>query len=153
MPLHIAGEENYMTDIPLLLFVSNLYWFCKNDTDLLNLFNKNPPLPNQASWTVFSPTNAVSMKFISVLWMQHFEVGKCLQLKKEGKHVGKLVLLCQTFGSGLLASGCHVLAEILVAHRLCNLCTLGPLWSMKTSCIWNSLWGTLVHWHNSRFGL
>ena len=84
-PLHISGEENYMTDIPSRLFGSNLAWFCKNDTDLLNLFNKNFPLPNQASWTVFSPSNAVSMKVISVLRMQHFEMGEWLQLKKSGK--------------------------------------------------------------------
>ena len=57
-PLHIAGEENSMTDIPSQSFGSNLAWFCKNDTDLLNLFNKNFPLPNQDSWTVFSPSNA-----------------------------------------------------------------------------------------------
>ena len=45
-PLHISGEENYMTDIPSRSFGSNLSWFCKNDTDLLNSFNKNFPLPN-----------------------------------------------------------------------------------------------------------
>ena len=43
-PLHIAGEENPMTNIPSRLFGSNLAWFKKNDTDLLNLFNKNFPL-------------------------------------------------------------------------------------------------------------
>ena len=89
-PLHISGEENAMTDIPSRSFGSNLSWFCKNDTALLNLFNKIFPLPNQASWTVFSPSNAVSMKFISVMQMQHFEMGECLQLKKAGKTVGKI---------------------------------------------------------------
>ena len=79
-----------MTDIPSRSFGSNLAWFCKNDTDLLNLFNKNFPLPNQASWTVFSPSNAASMKVISVLRMQHFEMGEWIQLKKAGKHVGKI---------------------------------------------------------------
>ena len=38
-PLNIAGEENSMTDIPSHSFGSNLAWFCKNDTELLNLFN------------------------------------------------------------------------------------------------------------------
>ena len=71
-PLHIAGEENSMTDIPSCSFGSNLSSFCKNDTELLNLFNKHFPLPNQASWTVFIPSNAVIMKVISVLHMQHF---------------------------------------------------------------------------------
>ena len=60
-PLHIDGEENSMTDIPSRLFGSNLSWFCKNDTDLLNLLNKNFPLPNKASWEVFSLSNAASM--------------------------------------------------------------------------------------------
>ena len=41
-PLHISGEENAMTDIPSCSFDSNISWFCKNDTDLLNLFKKNP---------------------------------------------------------------------------------------------------------------
>ena len=89
-PLHISGEENYMTDIPSRSFGSNLAWFCKNDTDLLNLFNKNPHLPNQASCTIFSPSNAASIKVISVLRMQHFKMGQWLQLKKSGKHVVKI---------------------------------------------------------------
>ena len=92
-PLYISGKETYMTDIPSRSFGSNISWFCKNDTDLLNLFNRNPPLPNQASWTVFSPSNAVSTKFIPVLRMQHFEMGKWLQLKKAGKNVGKIRVL------------------------------------------------------------
>ena len=89
-PLHISGEETFMTDITPRLFGSNLAWFCKNDTDLLNLFNKNFPLPNQVSWTGFIPSNTASMKVISVLRIQHFKIGECLQLKKAGKHVGKI---------------------------------------------------------------
>ena len=100
-----------MTDISLRSFGSNLAWFCKNDTDLLNLFNKNFPLPNQASWTVFSPSNAAIIKVISVLKMQHFEMGEWIQLKKAGKMLEKLVFLCQIFGSGALATGCHVPSE------------------------------------------
>ena len=122
-----------MTDIPSQSFGSNLSWFCKNDTDLLNLFNVNFPLPNQASWTVFSPSNAVSMKVISVLRMQHFEIGEWLQLKKAGKHVEKLVFICHTFGSVALVTGYHVPAASLVPHRLRSLRIIGLLWSRKTS--------------------
>ena len=89
-PFHIAGEENNITDIPSHSFGSNISWFCKNDTDLLNLFNKKFPLPNQASWTAFSPSNTVIMKVISVLQMQHFGMGEWLQLKKAGKNVGQI---------------------------------------------------------------
>jgi len=34
-PLHIAGEENSMTDIPSRSFVSKPKWHCKSHTDLL----------------------------------------------------------------------------------------------------------------------
>ena len=89
-PLHISGEENSMMDIPSRSFGSNIPSFFNNDTDLLNLFNKNFPFPNQSSWTVFEPSNAVSMKVISVLRMQHFEMGEWFQLKKAVKHVTKI---------------------------------------------------------------
>ena len=151
--LHIAGEESYMMDIPSRSFGSNLAWFCKNNTDLLNLFNKNSPLPNQTSWTVFSPSNAASINVISVLRMQHFEMGEWIQLKKAGKHVGKLVFFCQTFGSGALAAGFHVPAASSVPHRLRSLCTLGKLWMRKTSFNWHSLWDALSRWYEGCFGI
>ena len=47
----------------------------------------------------------------------------------------KLVLLCQTFGSGALATRCHVQAASLVPHRICSLRTLGPIWLMETVAI------------------
>ena len=70
-PLHIAGKENSMTDNSSRSFGCNLSWFCKNVTDLLNLFNTNLPLPNQAPSTVFRPSNAVSMKIISASRIKH----------------------------------------------------------------------------------
>ena len=79
-----------MIDIPSHAFGSNLFWFCKNGTDLLNLFSTHFSLPNQASWTFFVPSNSVSKKVISVLRMHNFEMGEWLQLKKAGKHVGKI---------------------------------------------------------------
>ena len=89
-PLHISGEENAMMDITSRLFGSNPSQFCKNDTDLLNFFNTHLPFPNQASWNVFRPSSTVSMNIISVLLMNHFEMREWLQLKKAGKHVGKI---------------------------------------------------------------
>ena len=69
-------------------------------------------MPNQVSWIIFSPSQAVSIKVIPLLQMQHFEMGEWLQIKKLGKHVGKLVFLCQTFGSGALATVCHITVVI-----------------------------------------
>ena len=117
-----------MTDIPSRLFGSNPSWFFENDTDLLIFLNKNPPFTNQASCTVFSLSSAVSMKVIYVLYMKHFKMGEWLQLRNAGKHVGKMVFLCQTFGIGALAIGCHIPEVSLVTHSLCSLRTLGRLW-------------------------
>ena len=69
-----------------------LFGFVKNDTDLLNLFNKNPPFPNQASWTVFSPTNAVSMKVIAVLRMQHFDGRVTNDMASDGGILSKVTI-------------------------------------------------------------
>ena len=88
--LYIAGEEDAVTDIPPHLSGRNISWFCKNDSDLLKFSNKHFPFPNQASWTVFSPSITVSMKVILVLLMQHFKMGEWLQIKKARKHVGKM---------------------------------------------------------------
>ena len=41
----------------------------------------------------------------------------------------KLVFLCQTFGGGALATGCHIPAASSLPHRLSSLRTLGPLYS------------------------
>ncbi len=64
-PLHIAGEENSMTDIPSRSFGSEPKWHCKSNTDLLTLFNNLFPIPSQNSWTVFQISYAVGMRVTS----------------------------------------------------------------------------------------
>ncbi len=71
-PLHIAGEENLMTDIPSRSFGSEPKWCCKSNHDLLTLFNTLFPLPSQNSWTVFQLSSAISMRVTSVLLMKDF---------------------------------------------------------------------------------
>ena len=87
-PLHIAGEKNAMTDIPSRSFGSEKKWHCRDDFDLLNLFNSSFPLPNQTSWTVFRLSSAISMRVISVLRMQAFAMDEWRRLPKPGKHIG-----------------------------------------------------------------
>jgi hypothetical protein len=71
-PLHIAGEDNSMTDIPLRSFGSEPQWFCRTNNDLLTLFNTTFPLPNQSSWNVFQLSYALSTRMTSVLPMKDF---------------------------------------------------------------------------------
>ena len=150
-PLQISGEENYMKDIPSRSFGSNPYWFCKDDTDLLNLFNKHFRFPNQASWAIISPSSAVSMKVISVLRMKHFEMGECLKLKNSVKHVENFGVTSSELLA--LATGCHMPAASSMPHRIRKLRTLGPLWLRQTSCNWHILWDALSHWQDGLFVL
>ncbi len=64
--LHIAGDQNSMTDIPSRLFGSEHKWHFKSEHDLL-FFNVNFTLPLQNSWTVCQPTSAIATHVISVL--------------------------------------------------------------------------------------
>ena len=87
-PLHIAGEENSMTDIPSRSFGSNKKWHCKSNTELLTLFNSTFPLPGQTSWTVFQLTYAIGMRVTSVLRTTDFTLAEWRRLPKVGKIVG-----------------------------------------------------------------
>ena len=71
-PLHIAGEENSMTDIPSCSFGSEPQWLCRTNDDLLTLFNTTFPLLNQSSWNVFQLSSRISTRVTSVLLMKDF---------------------------------------------------------------------------------
>ncbi len=87
-PLHIAGEENSMTDIPLRSFGSEPKWFCKTNSDVLTLHNTLFPLPRQNSWTVFQVSYVVGMRVTSVLQTKDFTLDEWRRLTKVEKHVG-----------------------------------------------------------------
>ena len=125
--LHIQGEKNSMMDIPSQYFGSNPAWLCKTNYDLCNLFNEKTYFPNQAYWTIFSPSSAVSMKVIPIMRMDNFEMVKWL-IKKAGNMLAKLDHFRPTFGSGTLVIGCLVPAKSSMPHRLRILHTLRPLW-------------------------
>jgi hypothetical protein len=87
-PLHIAGEENLMTDISSCSFGSEPKWICKSNHDLLCLFNTMFPLPSQASWTVFQFSSIISMRMTSMLLMMDFMLEEWRRLPKVGSLVG-----------------------------------------------------------------
>ena len=86
-PLHIASEENSMTDIPSRSFSSEPWWLCRTDDDLLTLFNTTFLLPNQSSWHVFQLSSRISMCMTSVLLMKDFMLEEWRQLPKAGRIV------------------------------------------------------------------
>ena len=87
-PLHIAGEENSMTDIPSCSFGSEPQWLCRTNDDLLTLFNTTFPLLNQSSWNVFQLSSRISTRVTSVLLMKDFTLEEWRRLPKAGKIVG-----------------------------------------------------------------
>jgi hypothetical protein len=89
-PLHIAGEENSMMDIPSRSFGSEKKWHCKTNNELLTLFNSLFPIPNQTSWTIFQLSYALGMRVTSVLLMTDFTLEEWRQLPKVGKLVGNV---------------------------------------------------------------
>jgi hypothetical protein len=86
--LHIAGNQNLMTNIPSRLFGSEPKWHFKSDSDLLTFFNHTFTLPNQNSWTVCQPTSAITTRVISVLQMTLFTLDDWRQLTGAGRNIG-----------------------------------------------------------------
>jgi len=87
-PLHIAGEENSMMDIPSRSFGSKQKWYCKENITLLTLFNNLFSIPSQNSWTVFQISYVVGMRVTSMLQMKNFTLEEWRRLPSVGKHVG-----------------------------------------------------------------
>ncbi len=70
--LHIAGDQNLMTNFPSGSFGSEPKWHFKSKFDLLTFFNCNFTLPNQTLWTVCQPTSAIATRMTSILRMTPF---------------------------------------------------------------------------------
>ena len=86
--LHIAGDQNSMTDIPSRSFGSEQKWHFKAEHDLLTFFNVNFTLPLQNSWTVCQPTSAIATRVIFVLRMMPFTLDNWRRLPAAGKNIG-----------------------------------------------------------------
>ena len=88
--LHIAGDQNSMTDISSRSFGSEHRWHFKSEHDLLTFFNCNFTLPSQNLWTVCQPTSAIATCMISILRMTPFTLDdwRRLQLPVAGKNIG-----------------------------------------------------------------
>jgi hypothetical protein len=88
IPLHIAGVQNAMTDIPSRSFGSIPKWHCPTDSHLLTMFNSIFPLPSQASWNIFQISSAISTRVISILRTKDFSMDEWRRLPKIGKNIG-----------------------------------------------------------------
>jgi len=90
VPLHIAGEENSITDIPSRSFGIPAEWFCADDDALHEKMNSLFPLPNQAFWSVFHLTSAICTRVTSVLQTRHIDMEEWRRLPKIGSYIGSI---------------------------------------------------------------
>ena len=88
IPLHIAGVQNAMSDIPSRLFGSDPRWACSSHSDLRTLFNNTFPLPNQVSWTVFQPSSVICTYVTSILQTMPFTMDEWRRLLPLGQNIG-----------------------------------------------------------------
>jgi hypothetical protein len=86
--LHIAGDQNRMTDIPSRFFGSEPKWHFQSKEALLTFFNSTFPLPTQNSWTMCQFTSAIAMQVISVLRTTPFTLDDWRRLPAAGKNIG-----------------------------------------------------------------
>ena len=89
-PIHIPGKQNSMTDIPSRSFGSVPEWHCRTNHDLLTLFNRTFPLPEQGSWTVFQLNSGLATRVTSVLRMKPTTLDEWRRLPKIGAHTGTI---------------------------------------------------------------
>ena len=87
-PMHIAGVNNSLTDIPSRSFGSEAAWHCTTDAKLLTLFNSTFPLPSQASWSIYHLSSGIATKVISILRMKAFTANEWRRLPKKGGYYG-----------------------------------------------------------------
>ena len=89
-PMHVAGVNNSLTDIPSRSFGSDVAWHCKTDNDLLTLFNSTFPLPTQASWNVYHISSEIATRVISILRMKAFTADEWRRLPRKGGYIGTI---------------------------------------------------------------
>ena len=87
-PLHIAGKDNALTDIPSHSFGNEPRWFCETDDDLLTLFNRMFSLPLQNLWTNYHVSFKMHARMIS-MQMKDSSMDEWDRLPKPGRHTGK----------------------------------------------------------------
>jgi hypothetical protein len=88
--LHIAGQDNAMTDVPSRSFGSTARWYCPTDTQFLTLYNNLFPLPNQESWTAYRLSSKARMRVISILQMKDFSMAEWRRLPKPATPIGPI---------------------------------------------------------------
>ena len=87
VPLHIAGKDNAMADIPSRAFKTGEYFHAQ--TDLVAYFNSHFPLSQQQSWREYAIPNALALRVISCLRGAPSQMESLLKLPKLEKSIGK----------------------------------------------------------------
>jgi hypothetical protein len=137
-PMHIAGVNNSLTDIPSRSFGSEPAWHCTNDDQLLMLFNSTFPLPHQGSWTVFHLSSEIATRVISILRMKVFTAEEWRRLPKKEDSLEALGLLCAPYGSGPIPSTNGVRTPSPRPFWICRKSAIRRIWPRTKNSRWLS---------------
>ena len=88
LPLHIAGEDNQMADIPSRAFKNGKFF--EAHADLVTYFNLHFPLPQNLSWREFKVPAKWASRVTSCLRGEQLQMESLLKLPKLGKSIGSI---------------------------------------------------------------
>ena len=85
-PLHVAGDDNAMADIPSRAFKSGKYFAACND--IVAYFNTHFPLPQNLSWKEYEVKPKLASRVTSSLRGERLQMESLLNLSKQGTNTG-----------------------------------------------------------------
>ena len=85
-PLHVAGEDNTMADIPSRAFKEGKYFKAAND--IVTYFNTHFPLPQNLSWKEYVVKPKLASRVISCLRGEQLQMESLLNLPRHGTSTG-----------------------------------------------------------------
>lgn len=88
LPLHIAGEDNEMADIPSRAFKNGEFFHAHEN--LVNYFNSHFPLPKNLCWKEYKVKQKLVSRVISCLRGTQLPMESLHKLPKLGKNIGAI---------------------------------------------------------------
>ena len=88
LPMHIAGEDNALADIPSRAFKTGNFF--EAAADLTSYFNHHFPLPQDVSWIEFKVPEKLTSRVIKCLLGVQLPMESLIRLPKLGKNIGNI---------------------------------------------------------------
>ena len=147
-PLHIAGVQNRIGDIPSRSFDGTLEWHYETDDEFLTLFNSTSPVPNQILWQIYRVPSSTYTGVITVLQHQGIAIDMWRRLTKTktstakpGSSIANLWELTLHWRQKPLPTDKNRHNHVLLGSSQVRV-----VWLWPSSCKWDSHFGAHGHW-------